>query len=116
MDTLLAMAIDLAVQLQADPRCEAVRAAAAAADSLCILLLAVGGIFDDKAFGRADALIVCGRETVNLRACSVADRNDAAVLEHRNSFKLADLVCFNVVVPENLAVLAVLNDDAAEAA
>ena len=33
MDTLLAMAIDLAVQLQADPRCEAVRAAAAAADA-----------------------------------------------------------------------------------
>lgn len=33
MDTLLAMAIDLAVQLQADPRCEAVQAAAAAADA-----------------------------------------------------------------------------------
>lgn len=33
MDTLLAMAIDLATQLQADPRCEAVRAAAAAADA-----------------------------------------------------------------------------------
>lgn len=33
MDTLLAMAIDLAVQLQADPRCEAVRAASAAADA-----------------------------------------------------------------------------------
>ena len=33
MDTLLAMAIDLAVQLQADPRCEAVRTAAAAADA-----------------------------------------------------------------------------------
>lgn len=33
MDTLLAMAIDLAVQLQADPRCEAVKAAAAAADA-----------------------------------------------------------------------------------
>ena len=33
MDTLLAMAIDLAVQLQADPRCEAVRQAAAAADA-----------------------------------------------------------------------------------
>ena len=33
MDTLLAMAIDLAVQLQADPRCEAVRSAAAAADA-----------------------------------------------------------------------------------
>ena len=33
MDHLLAMAIDLAVQLQADPRCEAVKAAAAAADA-----------------------------------------------------------------------------------
>ena len=33
MDTLLAMAIDLAVQLQADPRCEAVKAAAAVADA-----------------------------------------------------------------------------------
>ena len=33
MDTLLAMAIDLAVQLQADPRCEAVKTAAAAADA-----------------------------------------------------------------------------------
>ena len=33
MDTLLAMAIDLAVQLQADPRCEAVKAASAAADA-----------------------------------------------------------------------------------
>lgn len=33
MDTLLAMAIDLATQLQADSRCEAVRAAAAAADA-----------------------------------------------------------------------------------
>lgn len=33
MDNLLAMAIDLAVQLQADPRCEAVRAASAAADA-----------------------------------------------------------------------------------
>ena len=33
MDTLLAMAIDLATQLQADPRCEAVRAAADAADA-----------------------------------------------------------------------------------
>lgn len=33
MDTLLAMAIDLAVQLQADSRCEAVRQAAAAADA-----------------------------------------------------------------------------------
>lgn len=32
MDTLLAMAIDLAVQLQADPRCEAVLAATKAAD------------------------------------------------------------------------------------
>lgn len=32
MDTLLAMAIDLATQLQADPRCEAVMNAAAAAD------------------------------------------------------------------------------------
>ena len=32
MDTLLAMAIDLAVQLQADPRCEAVMAATKAAD------------------------------------------------------------------------------------
>lgn len=32
MDTLLAMAIDLAVQLQADPRCEAVLAAMKAAD------------------------------------------------------------------------------------
>ena len=33
MDTLLAMAIDLATQLQADPRCEAVRTAAATADA-----------------------------------------------------------------------------------
>ena len=33
MDNLLAMAIDLAVQLQADPRCEAVRSAAAEADA-----------------------------------------------------------------------------------
>lgn len=33
MDNLLAMAIDLATQLQADPRCEAVKAAAAAADA-----------------------------------------------------------------------------------
>ena len=33
MDTLLAMAIDLATQLQADPRCEAVKAASAAADA-----------------------------------------------------------------------------------
>ena len=33
MDTLLAMAIDLATQLQADPRCEAVKTAAAAADA-----------------------------------------------------------------------------------
>lgn len=33
MDTLLAMAIDLAVQLQADPRCEAVKAASSAADA-----------------------------------------------------------------------------------
>ncbi len=32
MDTLLAMAIDLATQLQADPRCEAVLAATKAAD------------------------------------------------------------------------------------
>lgn len=32
MDTLLEMAIDLACQLQADPRCEAVAAAAKAAD------------------------------------------------------------------------------------
>ena len=32
MDTLLAMAIDLATQLQADPRCEAVMAATKAAD------------------------------------------------------------------------------------
>ena len=32
MDTLLAMAIDLADQLQADPRCEAVMAATKAAD------------------------------------------------------------------------------------
>ena len=32
MDTLLAMAIDLAVQLQADPRCEAVLSATKAAD------------------------------------------------------------------------------------
>ena len=32
MDTILAMAIDLAVQLQADPRCEAVLAATKAAD------------------------------------------------------------------------------------
>lgn len=32
MDTLLAMAIDLACQLQADPRCEAVLAATKAAD------------------------------------------------------------------------------------
>lgn len=32
MDTLLNMAIDLAVQLQADPRCEALQAAAKAAD------------------------------------------------------------------------------------
>ena len=33
MDTLLAMAIDLATQLQADPRCEAVMAATQAADA-----------------------------------------------------------------------------------
>ena len=33
MDTLLVMAIDLATQLQADPRCEAVKAASAAADA-----------------------------------------------------------------------------------
>ena len=33
MDTLLAMAIDLAIQLQADPRCEAVKAAATVADA-----------------------------------------------------------------------------------
>lgn len=33
MDTLLAMAIDLATQLQADPRCEAVMAATKAADA-----------------------------------------------------------------------------------
>ena len=34
MDTLLAMAIDLATQLQADPRCEAVRAAALSAQGI----------------------------------------------------------------------------------
>ena len=33
MDTLLAMAIDLATQLQADSRCEAVKIASAAADA-----------------------------------------------------------------------------------